>query len=73
MKLKQWRQRQNLTLAQMGRLIGRSHVTVLRLEKGDSKPDPDTLKAIFDATNGEVSLHDFFAADGTLKTIQAAE
>jgi len=71
MQLREWRQRQKLTLTAMGRLIGRNHATVLRLERGDTLPDPSTLKRIFDATNGEVSLHDFFAADGTSKVIAA--
>jgi len=73
MNLREWRLRQKITLSEMGRRIGRSHVTVLRLERGENKPDTATLQAIFAATNGEVSLHDFFAADGTPKTIQAAE
>lgn len=51
----------------MGGLIGRAHSTVLRLERGDQLPDVETIKAIFNATNGEVSLHDFFSADGTPK------
>jgi len=75
MKLRDWRTREKLSLARMGGLIGRAHTTVLRLERGDQLPDADTMKRVFEATNGEVSLHDFFSADGTPKpqTIQAAE
>ena len=75
MKLKDWRARENLSLARMGKLIDRAHTTVLRLERGDQLPDSDTMRRIFDATNGEVSLHDFFSADGTPKpqAVQAAE
>jgi transcriptional regulator with XRE-family HTH domain len=67
MKLHQWRSREGLSLAQMGKLIHRAHTTVMRLESGASVPDMVTMKAIFDATNGEVSLHDFLAADGSPK------
>jgi transcriptional regulator with XRE-family HTH domain len=75
MKLKDWRTRENLSLARMGELIERAHTTVMRLERGENVPDADTMKRIFDATNGEVNLHDFFSADGTPKpqSIQAAE
>lgn len=75
MKLKDWRTREKLSLSQMGDRIGRAHSTVLRLEQGAQLPDVETIKAIFDATNGEVSLHDFFSADGTPKpqSVQAAE
>lgn len=67
MKLKDWRTREKLSLSRMGGLIGRAHTTVLRLERGDQLPDTDTMRKIFEATNGEVSLHDFFSADGTPK------
>ena len=75
MKLRDWRTREKLSLARMGKLIGRAHSTVLRLERGDQLPDADTIRRVFQATNGEVSLHDFFSADGTPKPqmIQAAE
>lgn len=67
MKLKDWRSRERLSLAQMGRRIGKSYVTVMRLERGDHVPAPDVMKRIFDATNGEVTLHDWLAADGEPK------
>lgn len=75
MKLKDWRTREKYSLTRMGELIERAHTTVLRLERGEQLPDPDTMRRIFEATNGEVSLHDFYSADGTPKpqTIQAAE
>lgn len=75
MKLKDWRTREKLSLSRMGELIGRAHTTVMRLERGKNVPDPDTMRRIFEATNGEVSLHDFFSADGTPKpqAVQAAE
>lgn len=75
MKLRDWRTREKLSLSRMGELIDRAHTTVLRLERGDQLPDGDTIRRIFEATNGEVSLHDFFSADGTPKpqSVQAAE
>tara|TARA_R110000868_G_scaffold25980_1_gene100687 strand:+ start:1641 stop:1928 length:288 start_codon:yes stop_codon:yes gene_type:complete len=75
MKLKDWRTRENLSLARMGKLVNRAHTTILRIERGEQPPDVETIRRIFEATNGEVSLHDFFSADGSPKpqSVQAAE
>lgn len=67
MKLIDWRAREGLSLEAFGRLINRSYVTVMRLERGDHVPAPDVMKAIYDATNGEVTLHDWLSADATPK------
>lgn len=67
MKLKDWRARERKTLEECGKLFSCSHVTVLRLERGDNPPDRETMKAIYDATNGEVTLHDWLSADATPK------
>jgi transcriptional regulator with XRE-family HTH domain len=75
MNLRSWRLKEELTLAEMGEMIGKSHSTVLRLESGAIRPDPDTIKAIFDATDGAVTLDDWFDRDGSSKppSVQAAE
>lgn len=64
MKLKDWRAREGLSLSAFGEMIGRSHVTVMRIERGDNPPDKDTIQAIYDATKGEVTLLDWFTEDG---------
>ena len=64
MKLKDWRAREGLTLAQAGELFGVSHPTVLRIEKGETSPSEESMRRIYEATKGEVTLHDFFTADG---------
>lgn len=47
-----------------GKRIGRSHVTVMRIERGKNPPDKETVQAIYEATNGEVTLLDWFTEDG---------
>lgn len=64
MKLRTWRAREKLSLTAFGAMINRSHVTVMRIERGTNPPDKDTIQAIYEATNGEVSLHDWFTEDG---------
>lgn len=71
MKMRHWRNREGLTLEAFGKLIGRSHVTVMRLERGDNQPDKETVQAVYEATHGEVTLHDWFTEDG--KPIPQAE
>lgn len=65
MKLRHWRARAGLSLAEVGRGVGRSHVTVMRIERGDNPPDKETVQAIYEFTKGEVSLLDWFTEDGT--------
>ena len=43
-------------------MIGRDRTTVLRLRRGDTKPDWQTLAAIRDATGGKVMPDDFLDA-----------
>lgn len=64
MKLRDWRARKDLTLDAVGKMIGRSAVTVMRIEKGENPPDRETINKIYEATNGEVTLHDWFTEDG---------
>jgi hypothetical protein len=47
----------------------------MRLETGVNIPDPETIRRIYDVTNGLVSLHDWFTANATPKPqqISAAE
>jgi len=64
MKLRDWRARKGLTLEAVGKLIGRSAVTVMRIEKGENPPDRETINSIYEATDGKVTLHDWFTEDG---------
>lgn len=48
-----------LTLAQFGKLVGRSEATISRLTRGLNKPDWETMAAIIEATGGQVTPNDF--------------
>lgn len=50
-----------MTDAAFGRLISRSHTTVLRLKNGAIRPSLETAQAIRDATGGAVTADDFMA------------
>ena len=64
MKLRAWRALKGLSLSAVGDLIGCSHVTVMRLEKGENPPDRMTIEKIYRATDGAVTLRDWFSEDG---------
>ena len=59
MKLKAYLRANGLTYVEFGRLIGRSHVTVVRLANGQSMPSLRLAHRIEEATNGQVKGSDF--------------
>lgn len=64
MKLKDWRAREGLSLEAAGERLDLSHATLSRIERGKNYPDRETVQKIFDRTNGEVTLHDWFTEGG---------
>lgn len=59
MKLSEWLETQNLSDAEFGRRIGKTHSTVLRLKRGEIRPSMDTVEVIRSETNGAVTGDDF--------------
>ena len=66
MKLKNWREQRNLTLAEMGAEVGVSGVTIGRYEDG-RLPKPDVLQRIIQVTDGLVTANDWFDLPETAK------
>jgi len=64
MKLRDWRAREGLSLEACGERLGLSHATLSRIERGKHYPDRETIQKIFERTDGEVTLHDWFTEDG---------
>lgn len=67
MTLQEFLTLKNLSDPDFGVLIGRDRTTVMRLRRGDTKPDWKTMEAIVSATQGEVTPNDFLeslAVDG---------
>ncbi|MGB8275637.1 MAG: helix-turn-helix transcriptional regulator [Alphaproteobacteria bacterium] len=60
MKLRDYRRRQQLTLAELGRRIGVSEGAVSRYESGSRIPDRATMARIARVTTGLVVPNDFF-------------
>ena len=61
MKLKEWRQNENITATDFGRRIGVSHAAILRYEAGARMPRPAQMAAIQRETGGAVTPADFYA------------
>ena len=61
MKLSEWLDSQNLSDAEFGRQIGKTHSTVLRLKRGEIRPTLETVEAVREATNGAVQADDFLS------------
>lgn len=59
MKLATYLETQNLSDVEFASLIGRDRTTVMRLRRGDTKPDWKTLEEISRASNGAVTPNDF--------------
>jgi transcriptional regulator with XRE-family HTH domain len=59
MKLSDWLSREGLTALAFASRIERSHTTIGRLLKGETRPDWETLQRIHAATGGEVTANDF--------------
>lgn len=64
MKLSDWLTRENVTLDEFGRRIGRTASTVSRIARGKHQPDWETMKAIARETAGAVEPNDFFERTG---------
>lgn len=62
MKLSAWLTKHGVTDTAFGRQIGKSHSTVARLKRGEIRPTIETIEAIYDATKGDVTPHDFMVA-----------
>lgn len=54
MKLKAWRKRRDLTLMQMGALVGVHHTTIDKYEGGQT-PRPEHARKIYEVTDGAVT------------------
>ena len=59
MQLRAWRTGRELTLDQVGELLGTTGISVGRYERHDRMPDRDMLRNIVEITNGEVTADDF--------------
>jgi len=64
MKLGDYLEQQGETLSAFSKRIGRSHTTVSRLVRGETRPDWETLAAIERETAGAVTPNDFRESDG---------
>ena len=60
MDLRQYLSERDLTLATFGDAIGVSRVAVSRYVRGLRMPSPAVMRAIMDATEGEVTPNDFY-------------
>ncbi len=60
MKLKEWRQNENISAAEFGRRIGVSHAAVLRWEAGTRMPRRAQLASLERETGGKVTFVDFY-------------
>ena len=61
MKLKEWRQNENISAVEFGRRTGVSHAAVLRWEAGKRMPRPAHMASIERETGGKVTAADFYA------------
>ena len=60
MRLRTYRERERLTLEQLGERIGRTGVAVSRYETGARVPGPEDMVRIYVATSGAVEPNDFY-------------
>lgn len=73
MKLRQYRDTHNLTLAQMAEQVGVSEVSMSRYERGDRMPRPEVMRKIGEVTGGAVRPNDFFGAEEEIAAEEPAE
>lgn len=59
MKLSDWMKREKVTATQLAERTGRALSTITRAARGESVPDPETMRLIGRETNGEVQPNDF--------------
>lgn len=64
MRLDAWLEKKGITLADFGRLIGKSAPTVSRLSRGIGNTNLSTLAEIERATDGEVTAADVLQSRG---------
>lgn len=72
MNLTEWRKLKGVTLAQFGETVGRSHVSIMRLERGEQWPGAKVIAAIIEATEGAVTADDLHAAYTAAKAAKAS-
>ena len=60
MTLDEHRKREKMSDQKLADLVGRSRETVWHWRHGTKLPGKDSLRAIFAATNGQVTANDFF-------------
>lgn len=63
MKLRDWRKKRNLTMAEAVDILGLSQPSISRIETGKQWPDKQTMQQIMDRTDGEVTPNDFVIDD----------
>lgn len=63
MKLSDWLKREGMTALAFAARIDRSHTTVSRILRGQTKPDWSTIERITAATDGAVTANDFYERD----------
>lgn len=60
MGLKDYRKANSLSAAEMGRLLGVTHSTILRWEDGKMSPSAHFIRKINEVTRGAVTANDLF-------------
>lgn len=65
MTLKGWLTDNGVSNVEFGQRIGRTAEAVRRYANGERIPDRETMPAIVEATNGEVTANDFFGIAGS--------
>jgi transcriptional regulator with XRE-family HTH domain len=59
MRFDEWMTETRTRNAEFGRRLGTSGETIRRYRTGEREPDADTMKNIFDATDGQVTPNDW--------------
>lgn len=59
MTLDQFLSDQGMTNHAFGALVGRDASSISRLRRGETRPDWETVRLIYDATGGAVTANDF--------------
>ncbi len=60
MKLSEYLNRNNLSLGQLAKRCGTSASTILRIKDGDVAPSKRVARALWNATNGQVTPNDLY-------------
>lgn len=67
MTIESWLRRQKIRPSAFARQIGMSHTTVLRWIEGSSVPSPAAMRAVFEATGGDVTANDLIHPPASLR------